>query len=522
MSQIVEGGFPAAVVTGAVIQELDTNKNVIFQWRSIDYIPITDSYRDITQKKFGYIHVNSVEFDPTDGNIILSCRETSEVVKISRMTGEVIWRMGGKKNEFTFVNEHEENAPRYFKLMHCVRRLANGNLTMFDNGADEAVGDQERAYSRAVEYALDEKNKTASLVWEYRNHPDIRTLTGGSVTRLSGGNTTINWGSAANAGQAPAMTEVDPNGQLVYDISPAQKGVTGQFNRIAWPPASLSTTVTGYEILEGNKYIFDNDDATTGVALKINSYEGDRYNSVDVTRNPFAPLFPAFPDKSPRVLPVRVTIAGRQISSIYADISFDAESFGFATRHGEFGYADPNKLTVHYRPFEGQGLFMPLPTYYNSVTRQLKSTMIGFGEFIFCFPDIAEVPYAPLLIEPSHQALLNQELAVDFSWTPRGFGRSYHLQVSTNADFNDLVVDKSDLTQTRYALDKVSPGTTYYWRVNTSNYGGTGEWATRSFSAAAPMIQVVTPNGGERWRRGIEYFIRWNDNLVENITIKLY
>jgi hypothetical protein len=116
MSQLVEGGHPAANVIGAVIQELDVNKNVIFQWRSWDHIPILDTYRSgLTGGNIPYIHVNSVEFDVTDGNIILSCRETSEIIKISRVTGEVMWRMGGKNNEFTILNDHAENAPRYFK-----------------------------------------------------------------------------------------------------------------------------------------------------------------------------------------------------------------------------------------------------------------------------------------------------------------------------------------------------------------------------------------------------------------------
>ncbi|MHC4641258.1 MAG: hypothetical protein ACYS32_06410, partial [Planctomycetota bacterium] len=48
MSEIVEGGHPAANILGAVIQELDVSKNVIFQWRSWDHIPITDTYQDLT------------------------------------------------------------------------------------------------------------------------------------------------------------------------------------------------------------------------------------------------------------------------------------------------------------------------------------------------------------------------------------------------------------------------------------------------------------------------------------------
>jgi len=39
---------------------------------------------------------------------------------------------------------------------------------MFDNGNYRSP-----QYSRAVEYELDEENMTATLVWQYRNTPDI-------------------------------------------------------------------------------------------------------------------------------------------------------------------------------------------------------------------------------------------------------------------------------------------------------------------------------------------------------------
>lgn len=522
MRQIVAGGHPTATVTGAVIQELDADKQVIFQWRSWDHIPITDSYRDLTKKNFGYIHVNAIALDPLDGNIILCCRETSEVVKISRVTGEVMWRMGGRQNEFTFLNEHEENAPRYFKLMHSVRRLANGNLIMFDNGADQAVGDQERTYSRAVEYALNEPNRTATLVWEYRNDPDILALTGGSVTRLPGGHTVINWGGAAKAGAAPAMTEVDPNGQLVYDITPAQAGVTGAFTRIVWPLTEQAVTVTRYELLEGNTYTFNNNAAETGVRLKVNTLDGEGYNEVHVTREPFAPLFPEFPGRAPRVLPVRVTISAWELAGMNADLSFAADSFGFAHRSGTFGYALPETLTVYYRPHAGRGLFVPLATNYNPVTRQLRATLPQFGEFIFCFPDLDEVAYTPLLIEPEDEAPVNQQLPVSFFWTPRGFGHSYDIQVSRDSNFATLDVNAIDITETRYTVEPVEPAATYYWRVRTINNGGISPWRVRSFKTVEPAVRVTVPNGGEHWQRGLPVFFAWDDNLDENLVIELY
>ena len=521
MSQLVEGGHPAASVGGAVIQELDVNKNVIFQWRSIDYIPVTDSYRDITRRSFGYIHVNSVEFDKTDGNIILCCRETSEAIKISRVTGEVMWRMTGKHNEFTFINEHEENAPLYFRVPHDIRRLANGHLTIFDNGNDKQVGGG-RTYSRAVEYDLDEENRIATMVWEYRNDPDILALTGGNCTRLDNGNSIINWGGAAKIGEAPAMTEADPNGQLVYEIWPAQEDVTGGFKRIIWPLEDLTTTVTHYELMEGNEYIFSDGNAITGVTLKVNTLDGEGYNEAYVTREPFAPLDPEFPGKAPRVLPIRVSVSAREIIGMNADISFDANSFGFADSTGQFGYADPDKLKIYFRPNIGHGLFIPLLTNYNPIKKQLRTTMTQFGEFILCFPDLEEVPYAPLLIEPEDQSTVNQELPVSFFWTPRGFGRSYHIQVSRDINFGTLDANEMDLTETRYTLDATEPNTTYYYRVNTTNAGGTSSWSAASFMTIPPTIEVLVPGGGENWQRGLDYFIKWNDNIDEDVVIELY
>jgi hypothetical protein len=515
MSKIVEGGHPGANITEAVIQELDVYKNVIFQWRSIDYIPITDSYRDLTRANIPYIHVNSVELDEIDGNIILSCRETSEVIKISRVTGEVIWRMGAKQNEFTFINEHEENAPRYFKLTHDVRRHANGGLTMFDNGAD--ASDMERPYSRAVEYDLDEENRIATMVWEYRNDPDFLALSGGNCTRLANGNTIINWGAAAKDGDAAAMTEAGPNGELVYEIWPAQDKVEGRFVRFVWPLEDQCTTVTRSELTEGCEYVFND----TGVTLKVNSLEGDPNNATSVKRAPFAPLYPEFPGKAPRVLPVRVTISALEIISMNAGISFDAESFGFADRSGTLGYADPHKLTIYHRPVPGQGLFTTLKTNYNPGKKQLRTTMTQFGEFIFCFPDLEEVPYAPLLIQPEGHTV-NHELPVPFFWTPRGFGRSYHLQVSKDPEFSTLEVDEPNLMETRYTLGAVDPDTTYYYRVNTTNDGGTGEWATGTFLTVPPMIEVTVPNGGEQWNRGLDFFVQWNDNIDEDVVLELY
>lgn len=203
MSQIVQGGDTNATVYGLIIQELDANKNVVFQWRSWDHIAITDAiHENLTAPIVDYVHGNAIEPD-RDGNIMISSRHLSEITKISRATGNIIWRLGGVQNQFTFINDTLK-----FSYQHDIRRIANGNITLFDNGNFHSP-----QFSRAVEYKLDEVNKTATLVWQFRHNPDYYTFAMGSAQRLQNGNTLIGWGSIS-----PTLTEVKPNGNIALEM----------------------------------------------------------------------------------------------------------------------------------------------------------------------------------------------------------------------------------------------------------------------------------------------------------------
>ncbi|HYJ33710.1 MAG TPA: aryl-sulfate sulfotransferase [Candidatus Binatia bacterium] len=215
------GGYPNAVVIGLIIQELDQAKNVVFQWRSWDHFQITDMiFHRIDAPVVDYVHGNSIDVDP-EGNFILSSRHMNEVTKISRATGEILWRLGGKNNQFRFVNE-----PIAFSHQHHVRLLPDGHLTMFDNGNFRVP-----QFSRAVEYAIDETNRTATLAWQYRLTPDVFGVAFGSVQRLPNGNTLIGWGATQ-----PTLTEVDPGGQIVSRLSFDSGVASYRSFRFEWPP----------------------------------------------------------------------------------------------------------------------------------------------------------------------------------------------------------------------------------------------------------------------------------------------
>lgn len=230
MSQIVPGGDTAATVFGLIVQELDQEKNVVFQWRSWDHFQITDAtHEDLTAHVIDYVHGNALEFD-TDGNIIISCRHMDEITKISRQTGEIIWRWGGRHNEFVIANDS-----LFFSHQHAVRRIENGHITMFDNGNFHTP-----QFSRAVEYELDETNKVATLVWQYRHTPDIYGRALGYVQRLSTGNTLIGWGAAV-----PTVMEIQPDGSEVSELSIVDAGkFSYRAYRFEWSTTSVPVPAT--------------------------------------------------------------------------------------------------------------------------------------------------------------------------------------------------------------------------------------------------------------------------------------
>src|SRR5690554_164050 len=225
MDTIVPGGQPDAIVIGLVIQELDENRNVVFQWRSWDHFEITDATYNInlTGNQIDYVHGNSIEVD-YDGNILISCRHMDEVTKINRQSGEIIWRLGGmfcENNQFTFLNDTVG-----FSHQHDVRRLENGNILLFDNGNLNFPG-----ITRTAEFHVDEENKTAMLVWEHKNNPLTFSPAMGSSRRIKDERTVIGWGWSP---QQPSVSEVSRDGTINLNINLGTNRISYRTFKFPW------------------------------------------------------------------------------------------------------------------------------------------------------------------------------------------------------------------------------------------------------------------------------------------------
>jgi len=170
---------------------------IIKEWDLAKHLDVDrDVAIDKAQRVFGdgdWLHMNSLDFNGRDSTIIVSGRNQG-LIKVTWddklkwiMAPKQKWGKSGRKGRgyntkpylLTAINKEGEpynkdiqngiTSAKDFDFPwgpHAPYLLPNGNLIVFDNGPFRNYNN-ETQYSRAVEYQVDEKNKTFKQVWEY-------------------------------------------------------------------------------------------------------------------------------------------------------------------------------------------------------------------------------------------------------------------------------------------------------------------------------------------------------------------
>jgi hypothetical protein len=230
--------YGASNLLEGVFQEidLDTGK-VLLDWHSSEHVDPAESFMAPTDT-WDYLHLNSVGVHQ-DGNLLVSARHTSTIYKLDRKTGDVIWRLGGKKNDF------ELGKGAAFAFQHDPRSHPKGLLSVFDNAAASADTAVEST-SRGIVLSLDTKAMTAKLVKAFPNpHGSLATAMG-NMQLLPNGGWFIGWGTASE------LTELSPGGSVRFDAQFSGGGESYRAYRHAWtgvpnrrPDAATSVNVDG-------------------------------------------------------------------------------------------------------------------------------------------------------------------------------------------------------------------------------------------------------------------------------------
>jgi hypothetical protein len=198
------GGPKDGMVWEGIVQEVDIESGkVIFEWHSLDHVGVEESYIELSEDPdhpYDYFHINSIDVEP-DGNLLLCARNTWGIYKVERKSGEVLWRLGGKKSDFQMA-EGTHSA-----FQHDARRHSDGTITIFDNGAHPKVHDR----SRGIVVELDEQKMSAKLVREYTSPQKRLSTSQGNMQLLPNSNVLIGWGSG------PYVSEFSDEGELLFD-----------------------------------------------------------------------------------------------------------------------------------------------------------------------------------------------------------------------------------------------------------------------------------------------------------------
>jgi Arylsulfotransferase (ASST) len=236
------GGPNDAPVWDGIAQELDLETGeVLFEWHSLDHVGVGESYRpppEDPDEPLDYFHINSIEVEP-DGNFLIDAKGTYAVYKVNRESGEVLWRLGGKRSDFE-MGEGTRTVSQ-----HDARRQEDGTITIFDNGAPPELHDQ----SRGIVVELDEEAMRATLVREY-THPEAPLATSqGNMQVLPNGNVFVGWGTE------PFTSEYSKEGKLLFDLQFAGETQSYRAFRQVWSGRPAENPAVAAERGEGDKVI---------------------------------------------------------------------------------------------------------------------------------------------------------------------------------------------------------------------------------------------------------------------------
>src|SRR6185437_3029389 len=178
-------------VLGDAVFDLDQNYKPVWSWSSFEHLDVNRHpmlFPDWT-------HTNTIQYSPDDGDIVLSLRNQSWIIKIDyangRGKGDVVWRLG-YQGDFTLDSTSPAD---WFFAQHYANFFYGKNsqdlrLAVFDNGNDRfpdfnrnicpSAADEVQypwmeffgrhvpdCYSRPAVFAVNEARRTVQLLWSH-------------------------------------------------------------------------------------------------------------------------------------------------------------------------------------------------------------------------------------------------------------------------------------------------------------------------------------------------------------------
>ncbi|MGC1872050.1 MAG: aryl-sulfate sulfotransferase, partial [Acidobacteriaceae bacterium] len=235
-------GYPGVTnVLGDVIVDLDTNLNPVWVWNEFDHLDVNrhpTAFPDWT-------HTNDVIYSKDDGNLLVSIRHQSWVVKVDYNngagTGNILWHLG-YQGDFTLMNNGaaDTNPADWFYGQHGLdittpnttgifglTLMDNGDFRIFGPGGCGTGSAPPCLYSTVPVLQLNETAMTATLETHQILPANLYNSFGGNAQML-------------------------PNGNLEYDLC----GLPGAPNSQVFETPNQSTPQTVWNLTATGNYLY--------------------------------------------------------------------------------------------------------------------------------------------------------------------------------------------------------------------------------------------------------------------------
>jgi hypothetical protein len=250
------GGPRNGAIVDAVIQGINLRTGrPVFTWDMAAHVPPSDALVPVPTtpgQPWDAYHLNSIDVSPDGSQLLVSARNTWAIYDISRQSGQVLWQLGGKRNQFSLPADLVTGPyGSAFQYQHDARYVPGG-ISLFDNagvGAPPYGGPYGPA--RGLILNLDPQSHTASLTRPpYVHDPALDSTSQGNLQVLGNGDVFIGWGaiSQPGGGFGSYYTEYSSSGSVLADYSLAGQDVTYRAYTLPWvglPLTRPSAVVTG-------------------------------------------------------------------------------------------------------------------------------------------------------------------------------------------------------------------------------------------------------------------------------------
>jgi hypothetical protein len=254
---------PGGIIEDCVVDELDPAGQVFWSWVASKHLdPVKDCTfpqvsMDVPPPDGGVVadvfHCNSVDVDPANGNLLISARHTDSVFYVDRVTGNILWKMGGAaytKDDAAYVSVKDPFYRQHDGRLQTWKSTCSGGsgqVSVFDDETERPDPARAVVYDVSVgpgdagtgadcgAGAGDGGTTPATVAWQYIGKAPAQAM--GSFRILADGSRVIGWGVATP--HYTSFSEVDLAGRDLLDFNLDYANLDGSYRAIKVPATAL-------------------------------------------------------------------------------------------------------------------------------------------------------------------------------------------------------------------------------------------------------------------------------------------